>query len=90
MLFSGEALGYARMERCFEPVARFARRTGAPIYCTEFGCWDPAPPESQLNWFRDALKLFARYDVAWAQWEYGCLFERDGTPRPPLAVLFEH
>jgi len=88
MLFSGEALGYERMERWFAPVAQFAQRSGAPIYCTEFGCWDPAPPEAQLNWFRDVLKLFGCHDVAWAQWEYGCLFERDGRPKPPLAVLF--
>jgi len=88
MLFSGESLDYERMERMFEPVAEFARRTGAPIYCTEFGCWDPAPPESQLNWFRDTAKLFAEYGVAWAQWEYGCLFGRDGTSKPPLDVLF--
>jgi endoglucanase len=88
MLFSGEMLGYERMERMFKPVAEFARQTGAPIYCTEFGCWDPAPPDSQLNWFRDSLKLFGTHNVAWAQWEYGCLFERDGRPKPPLAVLF--
>lgn len=88
MLFSGEALGYDRMERWFKPVAEFAARTGAPIYCTEFGCWDPAPRESQLNWFRDSLKLFDAHNVAWAQWEYGCLFERDGRPGPPLTVLF--
>lgn len=89
MLFSGEVLGYRRMERWFAPVARFAQRTGAPLYCTEFGCWDPAPPDSQLNWFRDTLKLFARHGVAWAQWEYGCLFTREGRARPPLAVVFE-
>lgn len=89
MLFSGEALGYARMERMFAPVAEFARRTGATIYCTEFGCWDPAPRASQLNWFRDSRKLFAAHNVAWAQWEYGCLFERDGRPKPPLAIVFE-
>jgi hypothetical protein len=29
------------------------------------------------------------HDVAWAQWEYGCLFERAGESKPPLAVLFE-
>ncbi len=88
MLFSEQTLNYERMERCFAPVAAFAARTGAPIYCTEFGCWDPAPPESQLGWFRDSLKLFATHGVAWAQWEYGCLFERDGRAKPPLAVLF--
>ncbi len=88
MLFSNESLGYARMERWFEPVAAFARRSGAPLYCTEFGCWDPAPAASQLAWFRDSLRLFEQHHVAWAQWEYSCLFERDGTPKPPLAVLF--
>ena len=34
---------------------------------------EPEPPESQLNWFRDSLKLFGTHNVAWAQWEYGCL-----------------
>jgi endoglucanase len=89
MLFSEAKLGYERMERWFAPVAEFAERTGAPIYCTEFGCWDPAPPQSQLDWFRDSITLFEAHNVAWAQWEYSCLFERDGTPKPPLAVLFE-
>jgi hypothetical protein len=88
MLFSEATLGYERMEAMFAPVAAFAERTGAPLYCTEFGCWDPAPPQSQLDWFRDSLTLFAAHNVAWAQWEYGCLFERDGTPKPPLAILF--
>lgn len=88
MLFSGETFNFARMERCLAPVIAFAQRSGAPLYCTEFGCWDPAPRASQLNWFRDTRKLFEKHHVAWAQWEYGCLFERDGTPKPPLAVLF--
>ncbi len=88
MLFSQQALGYERMERWFAPVADFARRSGAPIICTEFGCWDPAPLASQLAWFADCLRLFAAHGVAWSQWEHSCLWQRDGTPRPPLAVLF--
>jgi len=89
MLFSKESLGYDRMERWFQPVAEFARKTGAQLYCTEFGCWDPAPRAAQLNWFRDSLRLFEKYNLAWAQWDYTCIFENDGTPKPPLAVLFD-
>lgn len=89
MLFSDDDLNYSRMQRWFRPVAEFAKRSGATLYCTEFGCWDPAPRESQLNWFRDCMRLFADHRVVWAQWEYGCLYEKNGTPKPPLAVLFE-
>ena len=89
MLFSNQSLGYDRMERWFQPVAAFAQRTGAPLYSTEFGCWDPAPKDSQLNWFRDSLRLFKKYDLAWAQWDFSCLFENDCTPKPPAAVVFD-
>jgi hypothetical protein len=90
MLFSEQSLDYDRMERWFAPVAEFAARTGAPIYCSEFGCWDPAPLDSQLNWFRDVLKLFDRHGVAWAQWQYKCLYTPEGQARPPVSVLFDN
>ncbi len=46
------------------------KRTGLPLYCGEFGCFDRAPKALRVAWFKDILTVFKNHDIAWANWDY--------------------
>ncbi len=91
MLFSGEALGLPRMERWLRPVLDFRERTGAPLFCSEFGAYEAAPMDARVRWYADTVDLFARHDICWSNWDYNSDFgviDAAGNPRPFLKILF--
>ena len=45
-------------------------RTGLPLYCGEFGCFDRTPDPLRVAWFKDILSIFKEHDIAWANWDY--------------------
>ncbi|MHB9131241.1 MAG: glycoside hydrolase family 5 protein [Armatimonadota bacterium] len=91
MLFSNELLGLDRMERWLQPVLDFRDRTGAPLFCSEFGVFEAAPPDAQLRWYRDTVDLFARHEIAWSNWDYKTDFgvvDREGNDKVVRQILF--
>ncbi|HOS42413.1 MAG TPA: cellulase family glycosylhydrolase [Armatimonadota bacterium] len=70
MLFSEAKLGFPRMEEWLKPVLEFRERTGAPVFCSEFGAYEAAPMPSRVNWYRDAVALFRTHDIGWSNWDY--------------------
>lgn len=52
-----------------QPLAVQAR-TGLPLYCGEFGCYERTPQPLRLAWYRDMIQTFDEYDIAWANWDY--------------------
>jgi len=88
MIYSGVTLDADRLAATLAPALEFAARTGAPLYCSEFGTWAPAPVESQKRWFRDVTDLFARHGIGWSQWVYSNLFDASGAAGPGVKVLF--
>ena len=72
-----------------QPLAVRAR-TGLPLYCGEFGCYERTPDPLRLAWFRDILAVFEEHDIAWANWDYKGAFgivTRDGRPTAIAPVL---
>jgi endoglucanase len=66
-------------------------RTGLPLYCGEFGCFDRTPDPLRIAWFEDILSVFAEYDIAWANWDYKGSFgivDHAGNPTAIAPVLF--
>ena len=59
----------AIVEDLQQPLA-VKERTGLPLYCGEFGCFDRTPNDLRVAWFRDILAVFDEYDIAWANWDY--------------------
>jgi endoglucanase len=59
----------AIVEDLQQPLA-VKERTGLPLYCGEFGCFDRTPNALRVAWFRDILAVFDEYDIAWANWDY--------------------
>jgi aryl-phospho-beta-D-glucosidase BglC (GH1 family) len=53
-----------------EPALQFARRTGQPIYCGEFGVYERAPLATRLNWTRDFIQLLIENRIGRAYWTY--------------------
>ncbi|OPZ85157.1 MAG: Endoglucanase C307 precursor [bacterium ADurb.Bin429] len=70
MLFSEAKLGFPRMEEWLKPVLDFRERTGAPVFCSEFGAYEAAPMPSRVNWYRDTVELFRKHDIGWSNWDY--------------------
>ena len=72
-----------------QPLAVRAR-TGLPLYCGEFGCYERTPDPLRLAWFRDILAVFAEHHIAWANWDYKGAFgivTPDGQPTAIASVL---
>lgn len=59
----------AMIEDLAQPLA-VRERTGLPLYCGEFGCYDRTPDALRVAWYRDILSVFEEYDIAWANWDY--------------------
>ena len=47
-----------------------AAKLKLPLYCGEFGVIDNAPTQAKLAWYQDMVKIFERYGVAYANWNY--------------------
>jgi endoglucanase len=45
-------------------------RTGLPLYCGEFGCYEKTPQAIRLAWYHDIIQTFKEHDIAWANWDY--------------------
>ena len=56
-----------------QPLAVRAR-TGLPLYCGEFGCYEKTPQAIRLAWYHDIMQTFKEHDIAWANWDYKGLF----------------
>lgn len=52
-----------------QPLAARAR-TGRPLYCGEFGCYEQTPTAVRQAWYRDILSVLAEHQIAWANWDY--------------------
>ncbi|MFP4115351.1 MAG: glycoside hydrolase family 5 protein [Spirochaetota bacterium] len=47
-----------------------ARRTGHPLYCGEFGCYQHTPSDIREAWYRDIIATFGELGIDWANWDY--------------------
>ena len=85
-----EAYGPEQMLRDMQNALDVGRRTGKPLWCSEFGICDPEPPlpfDLRRRWFRDLLGLFAQYNVAYANWTYWSLRDAGGQPSDILETV---
>jgi endoglucanase len=80
-----EPYGPEQMLRDMHNALEVGRRTGKPLWCSEFGICDPEPPlplDTRTRWYRDLIGLFAQHHVAYANWTYWNLLARDGEIVP--------
>ncbi|HEX9019516.1 MAG TPA: hypothetical protein VF806_10025, partial [Anaerolineaceae bacterium] len=69
-----------------------ARRAGYPLYCGEWGVYHKTPEAARLAWYRDMLRLFHKYHIANANWDYKGGFGpvvRNGQPSEIAEVLMQ-
>ena len=66
----GTPLGVGYFETLFRPALEAAEKTGAPLYCGEYGVIDQAEPEDALKWIRDINTVFDRHGIGRALWNY--------------------
>lgn len=57
------------LARIRKPI-EYAKRTGLPLYCGEFGCILSTPRDVRLNWYKDITDIFESNNIAWANWDY--------------------
>jgi endoglucanase len=87
---NGEEWNRARMAQDFAFPLAAKKRTGYPLYCGEFGVYQPVSTDLRLAWYRDILSLFKENDICWANWDYKGGFApvvKDGRPTEIVEVL---
>lgn len=61
----------ARLAAAIEPVARWSRRSGRPVWCGEFGARRGTADASQRSaWLHDARLALESRGIGWAVWDY--------------------
>jgi len=85
------------IESNFLEVVNFAKKYNLKVVCSEYGCYDAAPPDGRIRWMRDVNTLFVKYGIARTFWSYGgrggfSMFLLNGEPDTPLldAMLGKH
>lgn len=72
-----------RLQEIIKIPVNMADSLNLPLYCGEFGCYAPTPPEIRAEWFKDVLSILNENDVSWAVWDYKSggfgLFNETGT-----------
>lgn len=57
-------------ERLFAEAIKYAEEQGVMLYCGEYGVIDRADEESKKRWFTDINKVFDKYGIGKAVWNY--------------------
>lgn len=54
----------------FKPALETAKKTGAELYCGEYGVIDRARPEDAVKWFRAIHDTFEKHGISRCVWSY--------------------
>lgn len=65
-----ENFGPEFFEWLFAPAVEAAEKYGVALYCGEYGVYDKADLESQLNWYSDIHTAFEKLGIGRAAWSY--------------------
>lgn len=57
-------------EEIFSSALEKAEKEGTGLYCGEYGVIDVVAPEEALKWFKVINKVFEKYDIGRAAWNY--------------------
>ena len=88
--FCTDDWGLARIEQDLALPLAVAQRTGNPLYCGEWGAYCATPLDLRLAWYGDMQRVFKKYHIANANWDYKGGFApvvRDGEPSEIVPVL---
>lgn len=77
-----------RIRELIDIAVRFREQRGAPLYCGEFGVYQPnSPEEDRVHWYKEVSSYLDSMNIAWTTWDYHGgfgLFEKNSNG------LFEH
>jgi len=60
------------MDNMVKRAVEYAQSRNMGIYCGEFGCKKTVPRDLRLQWYRDLIKTFRKYDIPYTHWDYKC------------------
>ncbi len=63
-------IGPELFEILFEEAVEYANEKGVPLYCGEYGVIDQAAKEDADRWLADINKVFEKYGIGRARWNY--------------------
>lgn len=66
----GAIINKEYLDRELQYALDFMQKTGAELYCGEFGVIETADDKSRINWHRDFIDLLNKYDIPRAVWTY--------------------
>ncbi len=64
------AMGMEFHEEMIADAIEYCRQMGVRLYCGEFGVIDRAATEDTGRWFEDVTRLFEKYGIGYALWNY--------------------
>lgn len=67
---AGKYLDKAYLEWVIEPAVAFAKRTGATMYCGEFGVAEWVEPASRSRWLADITAILREHQIGFSLWSY--------------------
>ena len=73
----------ARIESEMKQAADWARRSGVPLICNEFGVFrEYADPQDRAAWLHDVRSALEQNGIGWTMWDYsgsfGVVTKNDG------------
>lgn len=67
---AGKLLDRSYMESVIAPAVEFAERTGATVYCGEFGVAEWVDPASRSRWLADITGILREHGFGYSLWSY--------------------
>jgi len=47
-----------------------AKKYGLKLYCGEYGAFPSTGLDMRVEWYKDMMAIFNKYDIAWSHWNY--------------------
>lgn len=73
------------------PAAEYCARTGASLYCSQFGCLPTVLPEMRAQYYADIISCFQQLGMAYSYWDFkgrfGVLAKLGGTEFVPDTTI---
>ncbi len=69
-----ELYGPERFEKIFMPAIEKARKLKLQLYCGEFGALPYTKRNDRLQYYKDIVSVFEKYNIPYSAWDYKGLF----------------
>lgn len=77
------------MEKEILQAVEVAQKYNLKLFCGEFGCYPSTDLSMRLEWYKDMITIFDKYEIAWSHWNYKNDFPVVEKNLEPLTEIIE-